>query len=150
MRGIVEAVWEGVQAGVNVTASAIATLTGMTQGNVSLNLKRKLGIGFKALKKILQTLFKALHRKSNISESLSDDEIWIAKQYLPMVWKQIEETLDPVVAVEEISGIAKSFGWQSLERILAATDLATLLGLLKSVIRSLPISVSQHLDLAPG
>ncbi|MGB3532139.1 MAG: bifunctional DNA primase/polymerase [Microcoleaceae cyanobacterium] len=150
IRGIIEAVYEGVFAGINVTVKDLATQLNTVHSNISNTVKRLLGIGFKALKKMLQSLFKAINRKCDISKTLNSDEIWIAKTYLPMIWEQIEEANDPVMAAEELNSVAQSFGWQSLEAILGATDPSTLTGLLKSMIRCLPKEIHEQLNLSPG
>jgi hypothetical protein len=62
-RAIIEALWSSLQSKTPLTINEIAEQLGITKGGVSKNLKDRLGIGFRMLKRSLLLLLDAILKK---------------------------------------------------------------------------------------
>ena len=145
MRGIIEALWSSVKSGVVATIDDIAEQLGITKGGVSKNLKDRLGIGFREVKKSLLLLYRAINNKSKLSE-LDSDALYIALEYLPNVVRDFENgQITPADVVVEVVNTAKAFGERQFRHILAATPITTLCKLLGAVLRFIPQKILTEL-----
>jgi hypothetical protein len=154
-RGIINAIWAAIKSGATATITQIAEALGITPGGVSYTVKHRLGIGFKALTKILVLLLEAINSKTKISD-LDSDSLYIATEYLPNVIADFEQgaTTAADVVVEVIT-TAKAFGDRQFRHILAATPIPILCKLLGAVLRFIPpklltelIPITPHLATA--
>jgi hypothetical protein len=137
-RGIIEALWSSVKSGVVATIDDIAEQLRITKGGVSKNLKDRLGIGFREVKKSLLLLYRAINNKSKLSE-LDSDALYIALEYLPNVVRDLERgDTTPADVIFEMITTAKAFGERQFRHILAATPITTLCKLLGAVLRFVP------------
>ena len=145
MRGIIEALWSSVKSGVVATIDDIAEQLGITKGGVSKNLKDRLGIGFREVKKSLLLLYRAINNKSKLSE-LDSDALYIAREYLPDVAQDFERgDTTPADVIFEMMTTAKAFGERQFRHILAATPITTLCKLLGAVLRFIPQKILTEL-----
>ena len=145
MRGIIEALWSSVKSGVVATIDDIAEQLGITKGGVSKNLKDRLGIGFREVKKSLLLLYRAINNKSKLSE-LDSDALYIALEYLPNVVRDFENgQITPADVVVEVVNTAKAFGERQFRHILAATPITILCKLWGAVLTFLPLKIRQEL-----
>jgi hypothetical protein len=144
-RGIINAVWAAIKSGATATINQIAEGLGITPGGVSYTVKHRLGIGFRALTKILVLLLEGINSKTKISD-LDDDALYIATEYLPNVIADFEQgaTTAADVVVEVIT-TAKAFGERQFRHILAATPIPILCKLLGAVLRFVPQKILSEL-----
>jgi transcriptional regulator with XRE-family HTH domain len=110
--------------GGKLTQEAIADLAQVTQGWVS---KFFTGLGgWRVWRKIITSLLKASYTTSNIFdsalESLSDDERWIAQEWLSALVAAFED--DPQGVAEAVAATALAYGAAAWARILQAADQA--------------------------
>ena len=144
-RGIIEALWSSVKSGVVATIDDIAEQLGITKGGVSKNLKDRLGIGFREVKKSLLLLYRAINNKSKLSE-LDSDALYIALEYLPNVVRDFENgQITPADVVVEMITTAKAFGERQFSQILAVTPIPILCKLWGAVLTFLPLKIRQEL-----
>jgi hypothetical protein len=144
-RGIIEALWSSVKSGVVATIDDIAEQLGITKGGVSKNLKDRLGIGFREVKKSLLLLYRAINNKSKLSE-LDSDALYIALEYLPNVVRDFERgDTTPADVIFEMITTAKAFGERQFRHILAATPIPILCKLLGAVLRFVPPKILTEL-----
>lgn len=140
---ILQGIKQLVDAGVKVTQEAIAQTVGISQELISKTAKQ-FG-GWKSLKKLLLLLLDVLYRNSNnFFRDLSDDELWMANEYLPLLKLDVEEhgqTIQNVV--ETVIHIAQSYGWQVLRRVLLHTTIETRVFLFTALISVLPPEVQE-------
>jgi hypothetical protein len=129
---ILEAVRQLTNSGVeisSITQQTVAQISGVTQGRIS-QIASSLG-GWKALKKILAALL-GLYRDANNLEDISEEEQWLAQNYLPLVVDEIQsETL------AEIEIIVKTYGVNSFLRIVESSSLSTQTRLLSRILLGL-------------
>ncbi|MCF3583297.1 hypothetical protein L2E76_22615 [Planktothrix agardhii 1811] len=143
-RGIIEALWSSVKSGVVATIDDIAEQLGITKGGVSKNLKDRLGIGFREVKKSLLLLYRAINNKSKLSE-LDSDALYIALEYLPNVVRDFENgQITPADVVVEVVNTAKAYGRQ-FSQILSVTPIPILCKLWGAVLTFLPLKIRQEL-----
>jgi hypothetical protein len=123
--------------GGSITQVAIARAADVRQGWVS-KFFASMG-GWAVWRAIITSLIKGSNRASNnldlVPESLSEDERWVAQEYLALLFLEFEA--DPVGVVEAVAAIALGFGADAWARILAATDrvvVARLLGCVAIVV----------------
>ncbi|CAD5983907.1 hypothetical protein PANO66_04397 (plasmid) [Planktothrix agardhii] len=149
-RGIIEALWSSVKSGVVATIDDIAEQLGITKGGVSKNLKDRLGIGFREVKKSLLLLYRAINNKSKLSE-LDSDALYIAREYLPDVAQDFERgDTTPADVIFEMITTAKAFGERQFRHILAATPIPILCKLLGAVLRFVPPQLlSEFIPISP-
>jgi hypothetical protein len=114
-----------------MTQMAIARAADVSQGWVS-KFFASMG-GWVVWRAIITSLIKGSNRASNnldlVPESLSEDERWVAQEYLSLLVLEFEA--DPVGVVEAVAAIALGFGAVAWARILAGADrvvVAKLLG----------------------
>jgi transcriptional regulator with XRE-family HTH domain len=112
--------------GQKITQQAIASTVGVTQGRIS-QIVAEFG-GWKSFKKILAVLL-GLYRGTNNFSSLSDEEQWLARNYLPGLLDQ-----PPEVAIQEVGLVIRAYGVSTFLRILAASTPQTQARLLALVI----------------
>jgi hypothetical protein len=144
-RGIIEALWSSVKSGVVATIDDIAEQLGITKGGVSKNLKDRLGIGFREVKKSLLLLYRAINNKSKLSE-LDSDALYIALEYLPNVVRDFENgQITPADVVVEVVNTAKAYGNRQFRHILAVTPIPILCKLWGAVLTFLPLKIRQEL-----
>ncbi|GDZ95571.1 hypothetical protein PA905_40010 [Planktothrix agardhii CCAP 1459/11A] len=144
-RGIIEALWSSVKSGVVATIDDIAEQLGITKGGVSKNLKDRLGIGFREVKKSLLLLYRAINNKSKLSE-LDSDALYIALEYLPNVVRDFENgQITPADVVVEVVNTAKAYGHRQFRHILAVTPIPILCKLWGAVLTFLPLKIRQEL-----
>lgn len=138
LRGIINATVEAVKADITPTAEAIANQLGTTKSNISQTLKRYLGKGFGWLKACSQNLYRAIYRKSE-QVDLTDDELWVARKYLPILAKQLEQGVaNSEEILEELVDVAEAYGSKVFERILQSVPHKTALTLYRLFISALP------------
>jgi Primase C terminal 2 (PriCT-2) len=131
-RAIAQAMAALAKEGGSMTQVAIARAADVSQGWVS---KFFAGMGgWRVWRAIITGLIKGSIRASNnldlVPESLSEDERWVAQEYLSLLVLEFEA--DPVGVVEAVAAIALGFGSEAWARILAGADrvvVAKLLGL---------------------
>ena len=144
-RAIVEALWTSVKLGAVATIDTIADRLDITPGGVSKCLTDRLGIGFRAVKKSLLLLYRAINNKSKLSE-LDSDALYIAREYLPDVAQDFERgDTTPADVIFEMMTTAKAFGERQFRHILAATPITTLCKLLGAVLRFIPQKILTEL-----
>ncbi|MDS1348505.1 hypothetical protein [Planktothrix agardhii] len=144
-RGIIEALWSSVKSGVVATIDDIAEQLGITKGGVSKNLKDRLGIGLREVKKSLLLLYRAINNKSKLSE-LDSDALYIALEYLPNVVRDFENgQITPADVVVEVVNTAKAYGDRQFRHILAVTPIPILCKLWGAVLTFLPLKIRQEL-----
>jgi hypothetical protein len=144
-RGIIDAVWGAIKSGATATINQIAEGLGITPGGVSYTIKHRLGIGFKALTKILVLLLEAINSKTKISD-LDSDSLYIATEYLPNVIADFEQgATTPADVIFEMITTAKAFGERQFRHILAATPIPILCKLLGVVLRFVPPKILTEL-----
>ena len=144
-RGIIDAVWSVIKSGGSITIGKVAEQLGITPGGVSKCLTDRLGIGFRAVKKSLLLLYRAINNKSKLSE-LDSDALYIALEYLPNVVRDFENgQITPADVVVEVVNTAKAFGERQFRHILAATPITTLCKLLGAVLRFIPQKILTEL-----
>ena len=137
-RGIINAVWGAIKSGATATINQIAEGLGITPGGVSYTVKHRLGIGFKALTKILVLLLEGINSKTKISD-LDSDSLYIATEYLPNVIADFEQGATTAAdVVVDIITTAKAHGHRQFRHILAATPIPILCKLLGAVLRFVP------------
>ena len=137
-RGIINAVWAAIKSGATATITQIAEGLGITPGGVSYTVKHRLGIGFKALTKILVLLLEGINSKTKISD-LDSDSLYIATEYLPNVIADFEQGATTAAdVVVDIITTAKAHGHRQFRHILAATPIPILCKLLGAVLRFVP------------
>ncbi len=135
-RGIVEAIWASVQAGLKVTTSQVAEIVGVSRSRISQVSQTLMGGGFRRLVKVLEMLYRAINSKTNTFDELdlTDEELWAAREFLPSVLQDLcDHRRDAETVAEDIVKVAEYYGERAFERILAATPLKTLLGLFESL-----------------
>jgi transcriptional regulator with XRE-family HTH domain len=121
--------------GGKITQDAIASLADVSQGWIS---KFFTGMGgWRVWRQIITSLLKASYRTSNnfetALESLSDDERWIAQDWLRELVAAFED--DPQGVAESVAAKALGYGAEAWARILQAADrvvVAKLLGCMAS------------------
>jgi hypothetical protein len=120
-----------LKSGGKITQDAIAGLADVSQGWIS---KFFAGMGGWAVwRAIITSLLKSSYRASNnldsALENLSEDERWVAQEWLSELVTAFED--DPQGVAESVAATAIGFGSEAWARILAATDrvvVARLLG----------------------
>ncbi|MEW5858115.1 MAG: hypothetical protein AB1861_12135 [Cyanobacteriota bacterium] len=124
---LLEAIKQITEAGEKLTQVSLAAAAGISQGRVSQRAAEVGGWG--TLKKILGFLFKTLYSGPNNFEPLTEDQLWLAKSYLPLALLEA----DPRDAIGQVIDLVEVFGYKAFEAILMAVPLeskAKLLGLL--------------------
>jgi hypothetical protein len=91
--------------------------------------------GWRVWRKIITSCLKASNRTSNNFESalekLTEDERWIAQEYLSILVSELED--NPLGVAESVAALALGYGSAAWSRILGATDrnvVADLLGMM--------------------
>ncbi|MGB3193079.1 MAG: CHC2 zinc finger domain-containing protein [Limnoraphis sp.] len=141
LRGIIRATAEAVRDGVAPKAQAIAQSLNTTKSNISQTLKRSLGITFRWLKICSQNLYRAINRKSEQIDlpDLTDEELWIAREYLPLLAQQLEQGVSESDEIlEDLASVSESFGNKAMSRILQSVPSQTALTLYRLFISVLP------------
>jgi hypothetical protein len=122
--------------GGRMTQMAIARAADVSQGWVS-KFFASMG-GWTVWRAIITSLIKGSITTSNnldlVPESLSEDERWVAQEYLSLLVLEFE--VDPVGVVESVAATALGYGGEAWARILGATDrvvVARLLGVMAIV-----------------
>jgi hypothetical protein len=134
---ICKAIAKLLKSGGKITQDAIAGLADVSQGWIS---KFFSGMGgWRVWRQIITSLLKSSYRTSNnldsALENLSEDERWIAQEWLSELVSAFED--DPQGVAEAVAATAIGFGGEAWARILGATDravVARLLGLMAIVV----------------
>jgi hypothetical protein len=133
---IAQAMARQAKEGGSMTQVAIARAADVSQGWVS-KFFAEMG-GWRVWRSIITSLIKGSNRASNnldlVPESLSEDERWVAQEYLSLLVLEFEA--DPVGVVEAVAATALGYGGKAWARILAAEDrvvVARLLGVMAIV-----------------
>jgi hypothetical protein len=128
---ILQAAKQLVETGKELTTGAIAKIVGCNRSRISQIAKDVVG-GWTAFQRVLMFLLKSLYRTTNTPQSdpdaLTEDELFAAKTYLPLVLSENVQT--PENGVSQVMSAAQSLGKESFERVLGALrleDRATLL-----------------------
>jgi hypothetical protein len=123
--------------GGSMTQVAIARAADVSQGWVS-KFFASMG-GWAVWRAIITSLIKGSITTSNnldlVPESLSEDERWVAEEYLSLLVSEFE--VDPVGVVEAVANLAIGFGAEAWARILAGAErgvVAELLGLMAIIV----------------
>ena len=108
--------------GGKVTQEAIANLAQVSQGWVS---KFFAGLGgWRVWRQIITSLIKSSNKTSNnfdlALENLSEDERWVAQEWLSELVAAFED--DPQGVAESVAATALGYGREAWARILAATS----------------------------
>jgi hypothetical protein len=111
-----------LKSGGKITQDAIASLADVSQGWIS---KFFAGMGGWAVwRAIITSLLKSSYKASNnldsALENLSDDERWVAQEWLSELVAAFED--DPQGVAEAVAATALGFGGAAWARILAAAD----------------------------
>jgi hypothetical protein len=103
--------------------------------------------GWRVWRAIITSLIKGSIRTSNnldlVPESLSEDERWVAQEYLSLLVLEFEA--DPVGVAESVAAIALGFGTEAWVRILQAADRVVVAELLGKVMSVCPAWVGSEL-----
>jgi hypothetical protein len=133
---IMKAIAAQAKSGGKLTQQAIASLADVSQGWIS-KFFASMG-GWAVWRAIITSLVKGSNRASNnfdlVPESLSEDERWVAQEYLSLLVLEFEA--DPVGVAEAVAATAIGFGGEAWARILAAADrvvVARLVGMMAIV-----------------
>jgi hypothetical protein len=130
--------------GGRMTQVAIARAADVSQGWVS-KFFASMG-GWAVWRSIITSLIKGSIRASNnldlVPESLSEDERWVAQEYLAIMVLEFED--DPQGVAESVAATAIGFGGEAWARILAAADRVVVAKLLGCVAIVLPEWVSEE------
>lgn len=134
---IMKAIAHLAKSGGKITQDAIAELANVSQGWIS---KFFAGLGgWRVWRKIITSLLKSSYKTSNnldsALENLSEDEIWIAQEYLSILVLELEE--NPLEVAESVASLALGYGASAWSRILGAADrnvVAELLGMMLLVV----------------
>ncbi|MBD1903790.1 hypothetical protein NDI44_22405 [Trichocoleus sp. DQ-A3] len=136
------------ETGEKITQVTLAAAAGISQSRVSQRATEVSEVrGWEILKKILGFLLKTPYSNSNNFEPLTEDELWLAKDYLPVV---LEDS--PNDALSQVIQLAKASGWKTFEALLIAVPLEFKAKLLSLIIGFMPESVQakiQSLALEP-
>ena len=139
LRGIIEAVWAAVKTETTTTMDQIAEKLNLAKSTLATNLKDRLNIGFKALKKSLVLLYTAINNKTELSD-LDEDALWIAQNYLPNIIQDFENgAIDAGDVVTEILNTA-----EAIPQILTAVPIPILCRLLGAVVTLLPQQIREE------
>jgi hypothetical protein len=132
-RAIAQAMAALAKSGGSMTQVAIARAADVSQGWVS-KFFASMG-GWAVWRAIITSLIKGSITTSNnldlVPESLSEDERWVAQEYLALLVSEFE--VDPVGVVEAVAATAIGFGSEAWARILAGAErrvVAELLGMM--------------------
>ena len=136
---IFQAVKQLTEAGKKVTQNAIARVVGLSQGRIS-QVASEFG-GWKSLKKILAFLLDSYSSAANNSEPLTEEELWLAKTYLPLVLQG-----SPEDALPEVMYMLKTSGWKKFEAIVMASPLKYRAKLIVLAVQALPMEVRQQIQ----
>jgi hypothetical protein len=109
--GIFQGLRAATESGVSATQSYLSQKSGISQGQVS-KVAKQVG-GLSRLKQIFQTLLNKDLIANGIIEGTTEDEVYIAREFLRLVLEHQPETL-----IQEISTVVSSFGFKSWERIV--------------------------------
>ncbi len=140
-----------LEGGQKLTQVNLAAAAGITQSRVS-QIFTELGCGWKCFKKILAALLKFLNSGTNISQDLTEDEIWLAQEYLPQLVKgdfddgssEVEMKDSPGSRVRQVVDVARSVGREKFEAILSVASLEFKSDLLALLVGILPVEVRQE------
>jgi hypothetical protein len=138
------------KSGGKITQDAIADLADVSQGWIS---KFFAGLGgWRFWRKIITSLLKSSIRTSNnldsALENLSDDERWIAQEWLGELVAAFEN--DPQGVAESVAATAIGYGAEAWARILQAADRVVVARLLGCMAIVLPEWVSERVAGAIG
>ncbi|MGB3401169.1 MAG: hypothetical protein WBA77_00600 [Microcoleaceae cyanobacterium] len=140
-RGVIKAIWQGVEAGVRRTTTEIGTDVGVSRSRVSRVVNELISGGLKHFYRVCEILYKAINSKTHTLEelNLTDEEQWIAREYLTAIVADLEaKAISASVALTDVANVAYYYGETAFKRILAATPLQTLLKLCSAVVACLP------------
>ncbi|QLE60007.1 PriCT-2 domain-containing protein [Nostoc sp. TCL26-01] len=127
--------WQSKQ---KFTQTAIASLADISQAWVSRFTK--IWGGWAKFRKLLLLLLDSLHSGSNKNVmDLTDDEMWFASEYFPMLCQQSESP--PENLLNDIAQVATTIGNRSMQRVLDFCTPQVRVNLLMIVLNCLPIDV---------
>jgi hypothetical protein len=128
---------ELLKSGGKITQEAITSLADVSQGWIS-KFFSGLG-GWRVWRQIITSLINSSTRASNnfetALENLSEDEQWVAQEWLSELVAAFED--DPKGVAEAVAATALGYGSEAWSRILAAADrvvVARLLGMMAIVL----------------
>ncbi|OUL25429.1 hypothetical protein BV378_15265 [Nostoc sp. RF31YmG] len=144
---IVQAARQLLSAGEKLTQQALTKIIGRSQGRIS-QIASEMG-GWCSLKKILVALIKALYSTANNFSSdwraeLTDDEMWLAQTYLPLVLHEAGQ--DSVQVVQEVLTVVQSLGWGTFKRLLNAIPRINKASLMLHLVTLVPSNIRGHIE----
>jgi hypothetical protein len=131
---ILEAIRQLQVEGKKLTQQVIAATANISQPLIA-KIASQFG-GWKCLLKILLALLDPLNSASNNLESLTDEEKWLARTYLPLVLDD-----PPEDSIEQIGSVIQVYGISAFLRILNAATPQFQARLLALVIQALPVGL---------
>lgn len=136
---LLQAARQLAEVGQQMTQATIATAAGLTQGRIS-QIAGEVG-GWKIFKKILAVLLRSLYSTPNNLEPLGEEESWIAKTFLPLVFDE-----PPEQVLKEVVSLLKICGEQVFESILVAMPRELRPRLLGLLVGLLPPDVQEEFN----
>lgn len=136
---LLQAARQLAEVGQQMTQATIATAAGLTQGRIS-QIASEVG-GWKVFKKILAVLLRSLYSTPNNLEPLGEEESWIAKTFLPLVFDE-----PPEQVLKEVVSLLQICGEQVFESILVAMPRELRPKLLSLLVGLLPPDVQQEFN----
>jgi len=121
----------------SLTQVVAARVAGVSQGRIS-QIAAKFG-GWGGYLKILALLLVTTNRGANNSDSLDEEQHFIASEYLPLAAEE-----PPPDAIGAMVDCLQVYGWRVFETILAATPVKTRGQLLATLISGLPEPLLQE------
>lgn len=140
---LLQAARQLAEVGQQMSQASIATAAGLTQGRIS-QIAGEMG-GWKVFKKILAVLLRTLYSTPNNLEPLGEEESWLAKTFLPLVFDG-----PPEQALKEVASLLQVYGEQAFELILVAMPRELRPRLLSLLVGLLPPDVQQEFKAIAG
>ncbi|WP_414587027.1 hypothetical protein [Scytonema sp. PCC 10023] len=141
---ILQASKQLTDAGQKLTTGAIAQIVGCNRSRISQIAKDVVG-GFAAFQRVLVFLLKSLYRRTNTpvsdGETLSEDELFAAKTYLPLTLEENAST--PEEGIKEVLSTAQTLGEESFRRVLALLRWEDRALLLTQMVAVLPVELQE-------
>lgn len=122
------------------TQQEVSAAAKVKQSQISKLSDRFMG-GWRTALKIFQTLLETPYSQWNIfSAPVTEDEQWMAKEYLPAV---AAESVEEVVT--QVGALLEAFGWETWRRLVAILEPEVRIRLAAAIAAGLPIEVQQQL-----
>jgi hypothetical protein len=134
-----------IESGRELTTRAIANIVGCHRTRISQIAKDVVG-GFASFQRVLMFLLKSLYRRTNTPESdedpLTEDELFAAKTYLPLMLEENASTPDE--GVKEVLSTVQTLGEESFRRVLTSLQWEDRAQLLSQMIAVLPADLQEE------